>query len=219
MKMLAIEFSSAQRSVAVLVDGAVKGEASETGGRGSHALKMIGDALAQAGVEREEIECLVVGLGPGSYTGIRAAIALAQGWQLAAGGRHLGVIGISSAECLAAEAQAKGWHGRTAVVIDAQRGELYLAGYEVTAPVCRETLPLELAGAEKAQGFAAAGWVIVGPEAEKFVPGSRILFPGAATLGRLAQGRPHAVEANEIEPIYLRETTFVKAPPPRAMPA
>jgi len=36
-------------------------------------------ALKQAGLEREAIDCIAVGLGPGSYTGIRSAIALAQG--------------------------------------------------------------------------------------------------------------------------------------------
>ena len=46
---------------------------------------MIEEALREAGLEREQIEVLAVGLGPGSYTGIRVALSLAQGWQLASG--------------------------------------------------------------------------------------------------------------------------------------
>ena len=59
---------------------------------------------------------IAVGLGPGSYTGIRAAIAVAQGWQLA---RGIKLLGINSVECLAAQAQAGKIFGRVNVVIDA----------------------------------------------------------------------------------------------------
>ena len=52
---------------------------------------MIESALAEAKIEREQIEVIAVGLGPGSYTGIRAAISVAQGWQLARGVKLLGV--------------------------------------------------------------------------------------------------------------------------------
>ena len=75
---------------------------------------MIESALRQAGLEREEIECIAVGLGPGSYTGIRAAIALAQGWQLA---RGVKLLGVSSAECLATQAQAELFTGVAAISV------------------------------------------------------------------------------------------------------
>ena len=61
-------------------------------------LALVERALAQANCRREEIAVVAVGLGPGSYTGIRSAIALAQGWQL---GRGVKTLGISSVECLA----------------------------------------------------------------------------------------------------------------------
>ena len=50
----------------------------------------------------EEIDCLAIGIGPGSYTGIRAAISIAQAWQLA---RSVNLLSISSVDCLAAAAQ------------------------------------------------------------------------------------------------------------------
>jgi tRNA threonylcarbamoyladenosine biosynthesis protein TsaB len=52
---------------------------------------MIEKVLAGAKVEREQIEVMAVGLGPGSYTGVRVAISLAQGWQLARGVKLLGM--------------------------------------------------------------------------------------------------------------------------------
>src|SRR5437868_6134532 len=100
MKILAVEFSSDQRSVAILEDNVVLGRASEMGGR--RALELVEKALSDAKTEREQIEYLIIGIGPGSYNGIRGAIALAQGWQL---GRGIKISGISSVECLAAQAR------------------------------------------------------------------------------------------------------------------
>ncbi|MGZ5566967.1 MAG: tRNA threonylcarbamoyladenosine biosynthesis protein TsaB, partial [Limisphaerales bacterium] len=80
MKILAVEFSSERRSVAVVENGRVLGEAFEMGGRA--AIALVERALATSNVDREQIECIAVGTGPGSYTGIRGAISLAQGWQL-----------------------------------------------------------------------------------------------------------------------------------------
>ena len=133
MKILALEFSSAQRSVAVIGSdarsGAVSSEVIETGLGATRALGMVEDALREAELEREQIECLAIGLGPGSYTGIRAAIALAQGWQLAG---EVKLVGISSADCIAEQARFEGFLGPVTVVIDAQRNEFYLARYELS---------------------------------------------------------------------------------------
>src|ERR1700733_9056448 len=104
MIILALEFSSEQRSVAIARNGIVLGEAMEMGGRNTAALAMIEKVLAQAKMEREEIEAIAVGLGPGSYTGVRSAIALVQGWQLA---RGIKMTGVSSVEAIAAGAQAE----------------------------------------------------------------------------------------------------------------
>jgi tRNA threonylcarbamoyl adenosine modification protein YeaZ len=220
MKILALEFSSPQRSVAVTQErtGAgplALGEAIETGARSTNALRLVEEALRQAQVERAQVECLAIGLGPGSYNGIRLAIALAQGWQLA---RPVKLLGISTAECLAAQAQAEGIFGRVQVVIDAQRGEFYLAGYNLSSEVRREIEPLHLAGLPEVQARQLEGGILIGPEVNKWFPGSRVLYPRAATLGWLARGRSDFVPGEEMKPIYLRETQFVKAPPPRILP-
>jgi tRNA threonylcarbamoyladenosine biosynthesis protein TsaB len=216
MKILAVEFSTDQRSVAVLAEGVVRGEARETATRDTHAIGLVEKALGQAGMEREEIEGLAIGLGPGSYTGIRSAIALAQGWQLA---RPVKLMGISSVECLAAEAQAGEIFGTVNVVIDAQRKELYLARYEITRDQCREIAALALVAAEATgRTQTLANEIFVGPEATRWFDNGKILFPNAATLGRLASDRTDFTPGERLEPIYLRETTFVKASPPRVLP-
>jgi tRNA threonylcarbamoyl adenosine modification protein YeaZ len=220
MKILALEFSSPQRSVAV-VHGAADarplclGGAIETGARSTNTLGLVEDALRQAQLDRAQIECLAIGLGPGSYNGIRLAIALAQGWQLA---RPVKLLGISSADCLAAEAQAEGIVGQVEIVIDAQRNEFYLAGYELSREARREIKPLRLATLPEVQARQQAGGIIIGPEVTNWFPGSRVLFPRAATLGQLVRDRTDFVPGEKLEPIYLRATQFVKAPPPRIIP-
>src|SRR6185436_9866222 len=142
MKILALEFSSAMRSVALVESGCVAGRAAESGGRSTRAFALIEAALRQAGWEREDVECIAVGLGPGSYTGIRVAISLAQGWQLA---REVRILGISSVECIAARAQAEGRYGKVGIAIDAQRNEFYFAQYEINQGGYAEIEPLHIA--------------------------------------------------------------------------
>jgi tRNA threonylcarbamoyl adenosine modification protein YeaZ len=221
MNILALEFSSPQRSAAVLTERMEAGplalsEAIETGARTTNALGLIEEALRQAQVEREQVECIAVGLGPGSYNGIRLAIALAQGWQLA---RPVKLLGISTAECLAAQAQAEGILGQVQIVIDAQRGEFYLAGYEISPEARRETEKLRLASLGEVQARQQTGGILIGPEAAKWFPAGRVLCPRATCLGALARGRTDFVPGEALQPIYLRETAFVKAPPPRILPA
>lgn len=186
-------------------------EAVEAGGQKVLALGMVEAVLREAQIEREQIEVIAVGLGPGSYTGIRAAIALAQGWELA---RPVKSLGLSSADAIAAETQAAGLRGRVAVVIDAQRQEFYLALYDLDAAGARKIEPLRLV--TRTQVEAAAGKaVVIGPEADRWFGGARRIFPRASTLGRLARDCTQFVAGEHLEPIYLRPTTFVKSPPPR----
>jgi tRNA threonylcarbamoyladenosine biosynthesis protein TsaB len=210
MMILALEFSSSQRSVAIARDGRVLAEASEVGGRETHAFGMIENVLAMAKIGRAEIECLTVGLGPGSYTGIRVALAIAQGWQLACGVK---LLGIGSAECLAAQAQVEKISGRVSVVIDAQRGEFYMAVYYVSAGGWKELEPLKIVAA--AEVASRAGEILIGPEAARWFAAGKNLFPQAAMLATLAARRTDFTAGEKLEPVYLRETNFVKAPPGR----
>lgn len=211
MKILALEFSSPYRSAAV-VGPSLLGIVRDESRQFKTGLALADAALRAAGVEREAIDCLAVGLGPGSYTGIRSAIALAQGWQLARGTR---LLGISTVECLAAQAQAAGMFGRVNVVIDAQREEFYLAGFEIGPQAVREVAPLQLASPEEVRRRLQAGERALGPEVTRWFAAGHQLAPDAAMLGRLALERKDFVAGEALEPIYLRPVSFVKAPPPR----
>lgn len=211
MIILALEFSSAQRSVALSRRGEVLASAVETGGfRVTNAFSLVTKVLAEAGLTREQIEVLAVGLGPGSYTGIRSAIAVAQGWQLA---RPVKLLGISSVEAIALRAQAGGIHGRVNIIVDAQRNEFYLATWNLSASERREVSPLHIIPASEFTARLQAGEPFIGPDLEP--QAGRKIFPDAAALAVLAAQRNNFIPGQHLEPIYLRETTFVKAAPTR----
>jgi tRNA threonylcarbamoyl adenosine modification protein YeaZ len=217
MNILAFEFSSPRRSVAVVEQcpGSSPrglGAAVEAGELNAKPFALIEAALDKAGLEREQVDCVAVGLGPGSYTGIRIAIAIAQGWQLA---RGVKLLGISTVDCLAAQLAAEGFQGQATMVIDAQRNEFYLAAYEFGANSCRCLEPLRLAPQDEVQSLVQKGVRLCGPEVIQRFPQARDLFPDAAALGTLAAQRSDFLPGEKLEPIYLRPTAFVKAPPPR----
>ncbi len=249
MKILAVEFSSEARSVAVveaLPEGSASREpslgrdrsptglsdertsrrgfpanhgarvlstVSETGAGATKAFGLVEKALANARVTQEEINRIAVGLGPGSYMGIRVAIALAQGWQLA---RGVELIGLRSADTLAAQAHEEGLRGRLHTVIDAQKNEVYLASYELGAEGWHAAAPLRLAAIDEIRSLAAEGGQVVGPEATRWLETGRNLCPQARHLGLMAAAGAGPVQGETLEPIYLRPVSFVKAVPPPA---
>lgn len=205
MTILALEFSSEQRSVALARDGRVMSDAIESGGvRMTNAFGLIRRVLEEAKISRHEVEVIAVGLGPGSYTGIRAAIAVAQGWQLA---REVKLLGVSSVEAMAVQAQAKGIFGRVNIVVDAQRGEFYLARWDISSGKREELSALRIASAAEVAGLSngPADASCIGPAA------GISLYPEAPTLALLATGRTDFISGDRMEPVYLRQTSFVKA--------
>ena len=207
MKILALEFSSQQRSVAV-ADGTRVLSDITTDQLQTGPLVLIEQALQQAQVGREEIQHLALGIGPGSYTGIRSAIAVAQGWQLA---RDTELCAVNSTEILAATGRRNGLRGETHFIIDAQRHEYYHCTWQLDDQTQQESTPLSIIGVT-----AAAELEAYSPNAGGF-PSCEPLYPSAAVLTQLAMERSDRIQGCEIEPIYLRPTEFTKAPPPRQL--
>ncbi len=141
MKVLALESSSLRGSVALIVADA-RGHASVVGyaqyeAYNQHAERLLGlvdEALRQAGWERDQIERIAVGVGPGSFTGVRVAIATAQGLML---GLQVDGVGVGSLRALAMGWEASDLRSRI-VVRDARRDEYFVAAYAADG---RELLP------------------------------------------------------------------------------
>lgn len=84
--------------------------------------------LAERGIARGDIACVCVGRGPGSFTGVRIAMATAKG---IASALEVGLVGVSSLDAVAWGAWEFGARGEVAVVADAMRKEVYPVRYLV----------------------------------------------------------------------------------------
>ena len=205
--ILALEFSSNRRSVAI-ADGKDVLARVGTDDVKKPPLTLIDEALKKANLNHAAIETISIGIGPGSYTGIRSAIATAQGWQLA---RNINLLPIPSAEILAANAAANGQRGETHFIIDAQRHEYYHTTWKLTEDNQSQTTPLHIIPVT-----VAAELKTFGPDSAG-LPSCDPLFPDAAILAQLAAGRTDFQPGETIEPIYLRPIEFTKAPPLRQL--
>lgn len=125
--LLALETSD-RLCAACLVDpstGAVLSSRTLDLGRG-HAEKMmevIAGVLAEAGKDYASLTCLAVCVGPGSFTGIRVALATATGLSVALG---MPVTGVTALQALALQALPKAGGHPIFSVIDAHRGDVYV---------------------------------------------------------------------------------------------
>ena len=98
------------------------------------------DALAAAGLKMADVDAVLVGRGPGSFTGVRIGIATAKGLACGAG---VGLYGTSALDAMAQAAWLAGTRGRLAVVADAMRGEVYPGIYELDEKGAHRTFTAE----------------------------------------------------------------------------
>jgi tRNA threonylcarbamoyladenosine biosynthesis protein TsaB len=149
--VLAIDTSSFTGSVAFVDAGVVVGEVIARV-RASHSealLPIVDEVLRRAGATLAEVGLLAVGIGPGSFTGVRIGMATAKGLRLATG---LPLVGVPSLDALAAA--AVGARGPLAAVLDARRDEVFLSVAQATA-AGREPLLAPTHGSPEAMGAAA----------------------------------------------------------------
>lgn len=148
MKILAYDTSGEVLSVALAVDGrALAEDQSAPGLRHSSCLMpLIEGILKKAGWKPRDLDVLAVGVGPGSFTGLRVGVATAK---MLAFVWKTKLVGISSLEALARST------GSCAVAVDARRGRVYGALYEKrTGRLCELLAPSLMASGDF---FAKAG--------------------------------------------------------------
>jgi tRNA threonylcarbamoyladenosine biosynthesis protein TsaB len=223
MICLAFEFTSERRSIAVADGDRVLAETHHAAGRETPVFGMIVSVLGEAGIERKEVRRVAVSVGPGSYTGIRLAIATAQGWHLATGAE---LVAVDTFEVLRASDSGHEDGDETTYAVDAQRNEFAVRVWSGAAWKAHSRLT---GGADVLEWFAG-GRRVMGPELGRWFRGlfakqdasgrlaaSVELFPTASALARLAR-TAGAIPAGQMAPVYLREANFVKAPPARIIP-
>jgi tRNA threonylcarbamoyladenosine biosynthesis protein TsaB len=174
-------------------------------------------ALAMAGVARAEVGAVVVGTGPGSFTGLRVAAAIAKGWWFAS---DVKLYGYSTLLVLAVGAGAE--DRPICACLDARRGEVYAACYGLGAATPQEWIApavfdVEALGRRLRELDRTP--LCVGPGAAAYraalerdgwpVAGGPTLWPRASTLLWLHERWPEAgavLDPNQWEPSYVRDS-------------
>ena len=215
MKLLAFETATEACSVAVYVDGQVH-ERFELAPR-RHAelsLPWAEQLLAEAGVARSQLDAIALGRGPGAFTGVRLAIAIAQGIALAL---DRPLIPVSTLQALALRAPA----GRDHVLasIDARMGEVYVArqvrvdgvwqlqGEEVVCAPGAVELPGGTRWFGVGTGFGAADGLLATRLADQLDGVDAQALPRASDVLALAvpmYERGEVTAPERVEPAYLR---------------
>ncbi|MGH3037635.1 MAG: tRNA (adenosine(37)-N6)-threonylcarbamoyltransferase complex dimerization subunit type 1 TsaB [Gaiellaceae bacterium] len=185
-------------TVALVRDGDVLGE------RASRAVRVLEDVeelLGGAGLRSADLEGLVVGTGPGSYTGLRMGLITARTLAFSLG---VPVAGISTLAALAAGAPG------AVPVIDGRRREVFTLLEGEPRCVAASDLPVEAGRAYVGDGalgyraqIEAAGGSVPPDEADEHVPWARHHARLAREFGA----------ADSVEPIYLRVPDAERAGP------
>jgi tRNA threonylcarbamoyladenosine biosynthesis protein TsaB len=188
MLILAFDTATDVATSALVSDGEVLGE------RSSRAVTLLEDVdalLRQAGAHTRDLDALAVGIGPGSFTGVRVGLATARGLALAL---DLPVAGVSTLDAIAAGAPG------AVPVVDARRREVF-----VLLDQPRVLAPAEL---EIPTGTLLVGSGAVRYRAELGAKGAEI--PPDDDERHLPRARFHAQLAKDfgpaeaVEPLYLR---------------
>ena len=198
-----------------------------------HILPMVDEILAQAGITLHQVDALVFGRGPGSFTGVRIGAGIAQGLAF---GADLPVIPVSNLAAMAQAAYVQYQAENVLTAIDARMNEVYFAKWQaqkvrsdfgefldwqpmIAEQVCSPSNVIEQVAQQHHENavLAGTGWAAY-PELKEANLGkaTEITLPSALYILDLALPKWFAGETIsplEIEPIYLRnEVTWKKLP-------
>ncbi len=199
MISLAIEASTYAGSVAVVRDGVVVAEdtIAMRGEREERLMPAVADALGAARLAPNELDRVVCGAGPGSFTSLRIAAAIAKGLALAAA---VPLYPVSSLLLVVAGAPELS-PGRYVAATNAMRGDVFAAAFTITDVAIAVEAPTTIVAKTDLAAFAASHSArLVGPDqALSIAPHAR----GAAALGARVEW-PAAADLASWEPAYGR---------------
>lgn len=233
MILLALDASASLESAALLNQDRLLAARQWPGDRahGRQLFDAVRSLLDETGLAPDQIAAYAVGLGPGSFTGLRMALAGACGMALPGGAP---VHGLPSAAAAAAEAAAETGAARLLVCGDARRDRIWSACFTLQDGLPEqdgawqidpaETLAERLASAD---AVCTADWPALADPLRRACAGragvallARPVIPAAATVGRLARLRMlRGLPSLPLVPLYLHPAVFVPPSFPAAKAA
>lgn len=219
MNILALDASTEHCSAALWRDGAVIERTARAGQSHSEMLiGMVDAVLGEGGIALPALDGIAFGAGPGSFTGLRVACAVAQGLAFPSA---IPLAGIGTLQAMAAACGAR----HVVCCLDARMGEVYHAAYrreaegwsEVLAPrVCAPAAVPELPAGEWTgcgSGFAVHATVLQRRYAARLCAVMPEIVPQARDIARLAAAVFAAgggVPAEAAAPFYVRDRVALK---------
>lgn len=165
--------------------------------------------LGQAGWQLAELDAIVFGRGPGSFTGLRTACAVAQGLAF---GAHVPVLAVDTLMAVAEQARMDADCEQVLAVLDARMDEVYSAAYGWSGGLWQPLAPARLSKPEALHcepGWALAGNAFAAYGARLPAAAARVqALPTAAALLRLAPqllAAGQAQDAAHALPLYIRD--------------
>lgn len=214
MPLLALDAALARASAAVLAaDGTLLAEAAVEGARGQAAAlaPLVARVLREAGIDARALRAVAATVGPGGFTGLRAALALAHGLALAGA---LARVGVTTGEALALGVPAGLRAGRAVwSVTAAGQGRVALERIAAGDPalprpdgppllVAQDALPLPDGPVVLTGDAAAAALAVLRAAGRDAVPAPDPL-PAARRVGRVALARlAGLLPARDLAPLY-----------------
>jgi tRNA threonylcarbamoyladenosine biosynthesis protein TsaB len=201
--LLAFDTSTETMFIAV-TDGKQTWQHTSGGGAQTSAalIPAIMALLKEAGLTLQQLDAIVFGRGPGSFTGLRTACSVAQGLAFGAGG--IQVLPINTLLAVAEEARFSSGAIHIHAVLDARMGEVYAASYTYIEGVWHANSEIQLCKPEQLQlaaGFSLAGNCL---DAQNRIN----VLPTASAMLRLAPAMLAAglgVPADQALPLYVRD--------------
>ncbi|WP_224280177.1 tRNA (adenosine(37)-N6)-threonylcarbamoyltransferase complex dimerization subunit type 1 TsaB [Nocardioides lacusdianchii] len=173
---------------------------------GEHLAPLIERAMAEAGIVRQDLTAVAVGVGPGPFTGLRVGVVTARtlGFVL-----DIPVYGVCSLDAIALEVVGTGAAaGSFLVATDARRKEVYLASYDVDGRRLEGPVVTRPAGVATDAPVAGAGPLLY---PDHF---PHVIAPDRPSAGWLAAGvSSELVGLLDPEPLYLRRPDAVAGAP------
>lgn len=215
MYILSIEQSTANCSIALMQDYSVIAESEwiDTQFRNQHVFTVIPSLFEKACIAPLNIDIFAIGLGPGSFSGLRCALSAFNGMALPDRKR---VFGVSSSEVLAWQVMQETASNSVMVMGDARRGHIWFACYDrkkdlavlrgAISLVATDLLPQKL---EMCETIVTPDWDRIGMILEQNIPpGLQLIkekkIPQARTAGELAFRKISMnIPSEKLTPIYL----------------